>query len=315
MADVEDDYKAEESPLECRFYEDQYPEVESLVMVSVKQIADMGAYVALLEYGNIEGMILLSELSRRRIRSINKLIRVGKNEVVMVLRVDKEKGYIDLSKRRVSQEEIVGCEERYNKSKMTHSVLRHVAEQCNMPVKEVYERVAWPLYKLHKQHVYDSFRLAIQDPDGIFGKLENPLDAVAHKCLLDQIKRKLTPQPVKIRCDLEVTCFTYEGIDAIQAALMVAMDMTSDVVPIQIRLIAPPLYVMSSTTLDKVKGVALMAEAADAITAKIAESGGSCTIKMAPKVVSQKDEDEIAMMIKQVEKEQSKVDGDDDEDD
>lgn len=41
----------------------------------------MGAYVALLEYNNIEGMILLSELSRRRIRSINKLIRVGKQEV------------------------------------------------------------------------------------------------------------------------------------------------------------------------------------------------------------------------------------------
>jgi len=46
------------------------------------------------------GMILLSELSRRRIRSINKLIRVGKQEVCMVLRVDREKGYIDLSKRR-----------------------------------------------------------------------------------------------------------------------------------------------------------------------------------------------------------------------
>ena len=41
----------------------------------------MGAYVSLLEYDNIEGMILLSELSRRRIRSINKLIRVGKQEV------------------------------------------------------------------------------------------------------------------------------------------------------------------------------------------------------------------------------------------
>ena len=37
-------------------------------------------------------MILLSELSRRRIRSIQKLIRVGRNEVVVVLRVDKEKG-------------------------------------------------------------------------------------------------------------------------------------------------------------------------------------------------------------------------------
>jgi len=52
----------------------------------------MGAYVKLLEYDNIDGMILLSELSRRRIRSIQKLIRIGRNEVVVVLRVDKEKG-------------------------------------------------------------------------------------------------------------------------------------------------------------------------------------------------------------------------------
>ena len=52
----------------------------------------MGAYVKLLEYDDIDGMILLSELSRRRIRSIQKLIRVGRNEVVVVLRVDKEKG-------------------------------------------------------------------------------------------------------------------------------------------------------------------------------------------------------------------------------
>jgi translation initiation factor 2 subunit 1 len=58
----------------------------------VFQIAEMGAYVKLLEYDNIDGMILLSELSRRRIRSIQKLIRVGRNEVVVVLRVDKEKG-------------------------------------------------------------------------------------------------------------------------------------------------------------------------------------------------------------------------------
>lgn len=95
----------------CRFYEEKFPEIDSFVMVNVKQvrsslahicrqfvanlplqIAEMGAYVKLLEYDNIDGMILLSELSRRRIRSIQKLIRVGRNEVVVVLRVDKEKG-------------------------------------------------------------------------------------------------------------------------------------------------------------------------------------------------------------------------------
>ena len=39
-------------------------------------------------------MILLSELSRRRIRSINKLVRVNRTEIVMVIRVDKEKGVL-----------------------------------------------------------------------------------------------------------------------------------------------------------------------------------------------------------------------------
>merc|ERR1719160_672987 len=99
--------------MNLRMYEEQFPEIDEVVMVQVSAIAEMGAYVRLLEYNNIEGMILLSELSRRRIRSINKLIRVGKTEVCMVLRVDKEKGYIDLSKRRVSAEDVQKCDERF----------------------------------------------------------------------------------------------------------------------------------------------------------------------------------------------------------
>ena len=83
---------ADKEAFSCRMYGNRYPEVDDLVMVNVRQIAEMGAYVNLLEYNNVEGMVLLSELSRRRIRSVQKLIRVGRNEVVVVLRVDKEKG-------------------------------------------------------------------------------------------------------------------------------------------------------------------------------------------------------------------------------
>lgn len=61
-------------------------------MVNVRSIAEMGAYVSLQEYGGIEGMIMLSELTRRRIRSINKLVRIGRSECVAVIRVDEEKG-------------------------------------------------------------------------------------------------------------------------------------------------------------------------------------------------------------------------------
>ncbi len=106
----------------CRFFENEYPEVDECVTVRVESIAEMGAYVRLLEYGDKEGMVLLSELSRRRIRSINKLIRVGTNEVVMATRIDKEKGYIDLSKRRVSSEERAIEEERFTKAKAVRVV-------------------------------------------------------------------------------------------------------------------------------------------------------------------------------------------------
>lgn len=67
---------------DCRMYESKFPEVDDVVMVQVKSIAEMGAYVALLEYNGIEGMILLSELSRRRIRSITKLIKVQESGAV-----------------------------------------------------------------------------------------------------------------------------------------------------------------------------------------------------------------------------------------
>lgn len=76
----------------CRFYKHRYPKQEDVVMVNVRSIAEMGAYVTLLEYNSIEGMIMLSELSRRRIRSINKLVRIGRNECVVVIRVDETKG-------------------------------------------------------------------------------------------------------------------------------------------------------------------------------------------------------------------------------
>ncbi len=41
-----------EGRLDCRFYENQYPAVDDLVLVNVRSIAEMGAYVSLLEYNN-----------------------------------------------------------------------------------------------------------------------------------------------------------------------------------------------------------------------------------------------------------------------
>merc|ERR1719427_487327 len=189
--------------ISCRFYEQKYPEIDDVVMVNVRSIADMGAYVHLLEYNNIEGMILLSELSRRRIRSINKLIRIDRNECVVVIRVDKEKGYIDLSKRRVSPEEAIKCEDKFTKSKTVYSILRHVAEVLEYSKDEqlenLFTRTAWVFdekYKRPGYGAYDAFKQAVADPS-ILDCLD--LTEEERAVLIDNINRRLPPQAVKIR--------------------------------------------------------------------------------------------------------------------
>eukprot|EP00429_Kryptoperidinium_foliaceum_P000912 CAMPEP_0176022828 /NCGR_PEP_ID=MMETSP0120_2-20121206/11123_1 /TAXON_ID=160619 /ORGANISM="Kryptoperidinium foliaceum, Strain CCMP 1326" /LENGTH=335 /DNA_ID=CAMNT_0017355979 /DNA_START=37 /DNA_END=1044 /DNA_ORIENTATION=+ len=304
----------DKSNLNCRFYENKYPEVESVVMVNVRNIADMGAYVSLMEYDNIEGMILLSELSRRRIRSIHKLIRVNRNEVVMVLRVDKEKGYIDLSKRRVSPEDVAACEDRFNKAKAVHGVLRHLAEKRKYYLEDLYEKIGWPLYRKYG-HAYDAFKLAISEDKNAgdpFAELE--IDDELKEELKTYILRRLAPQPIKIRSDIEVSCFTYEGIDAIREALFAGMALGSDQNPIRIKLIAPPIYVLSTTTLEKEVGIALLNSAIETIKEKITLKGGKIDVKMAPKAVSLKEETELQAMMERLELENEEVDGDAPED-
>lgn len=301
--------------LNCRFYEAKYPEVESVVMVNVRNIAEMGAYVSLMEYDNIEGMILLSELSRRRIRSIHKLIRVNRNEVVMVLRVDKEKGYIDLSKRRVTPEDVQACEERFNKAKAVHGVLRHVAEKRKYYLEDLYETIGWPLYRKFG-HAFDAFKLAISEDNKDIDPFE---DIHIPDDLKEEIKtyvsRRLAPQPVKIRSDIEVSCFTYAGIDAIRDALFAGMEVGTEQSPIKIKLIAPPIYVLSTTTLEKDVGIALLNQAITVIREKIQAKGGKMDIKMEAKAVSIKEETELQAMMDRLAMENEEVDGDAPEED
>jgi len=285
-------------------------------MVNVRSIGEMGAYVHLLEYKNIEGMILLSELSRRRIRSINKLIRVGRSECVVVIRVDKEKGYIDLSKRRVSPEDIVRCEEKFAKAKAVHSILRHVAEILGYnetQLEELYTKTAWHFdEKMKKQATsYDMFKLAVNNPEILD---ECNLDEKEKDLLLTHIKRRLMSQAVKVRSDIEVGCYAYEGVDAVKNALRAGIACGNEEMPIKINLIAPPRYVVTTTTLDKDKGIALLEEALVKIEESIKKSSGIFTISAKPKVVTDYDEAQLKNLMEQAEKENEEVSGDDDED-
>jgi len=155
----------------------------------------------------------------------------------------------------VDPEDVTKCEERYNKAKAVHSVLRHVADQKKLRLETLYQRIGWPLYRKYK-HAYDAFKIALAETgEDIFDSEGVEADEETKNMLVSYVKRRLAPQPVKIRADIEVTCFTYEGIEAIRESLTIGEESGTPDVPVRIKLIAPPMYVMTSMTLDKDLGI------------------------------------------------------------
>jgi translation initiation factor 2 subunit 1 len=69
-------------------------------------------------------------------------------------------GYIDLSKRRVSAEEVVKCEEQYEKGKTVDSIISQVAKKVDVDAEKINEKVVWTLGKKYG-HAYEAFKVAI----------------------------------------------------------------------------------------------------------------------------------------------------------
>ena len=107
------------------------------------------------------------------------------------------------------------------------------------------------------------------------------LDEQTKEVLLGIIRRKLTQQAVKIRADIEVSCYGYEGIGAIKKALKAGIDCSTEEIPIKINLIAPPLYVMTTQTPERQDGIKALQDAIEKVKDVILSLDGGFQINMA----------------------------------
>ena len=64
------------------------------------------------------------------------------------------------------------------------------------------------------------------DPENVFKEID--ISEEEQKVLFESIARKMAPTPLKLRADFELTCFTYEGIDALKAALLTSKKIVND---------------------------------------------------------------------------------------
>jgi len=85
-------------------------------------------------------------------------------------------------------------------------------------------------------------------------------DIVAH-ALLKDIRRRMTPQPLKIRADVELTCFEFDGVISIKNAMRAAENVSTGACKVKMSLVASPLYVLTTQTSDKDSGILIVDEA------------------------------------------------------
>jgi len=81
------------------------PELDELVLVTVRKIMPYGAFCALDEYGGKEAFVHISEVAPRWIKNIHEFLHEGQKLVAKVYHIEAEKGQIDLSLKRVTEAE------------------------------------------------------------------------------------------------------------------------------------------------------------------------------------------------------------------
>lgn len=143
------------------YYEEVMPSEGEIVAIRVDELQEYGVSVTLLEY-DAKGMVFAQELSKKRIRSMKEVVRVGQETAATVTRVDPINKSVDLSIRVCSPEEIVKALDDYGRHKAVYNLVKRVGSQTGADIRTLFEQVVWPLTR-EKRDVYDAF-VTVNDP-------------------------------------------------------------------------------------------------------------------------------------------------------
>ncbi|MEE9223338.1 MAG: S1 RNA-binding domain-containing protein, partial [Thermoplasmata archaeon] len=104
----------------------EYPGIGDLVICSVQNVKNFGAFVSLDEFGGKEGFIHIAEVAAGWIKYIRDYVREGQKVVCKVMKVDISKGHVDLSLKQVNahqrREKIQGWKNEQKAEKLLEMV-------------------------------------------------------------------------------------------------------------------------------------------------------------------------------------------------
>ena len=191
-----------------------YPEDGELVLCTVTKIHFHSVFVNLDEYGR-SGLIHISEVSPGRIRNIRDFVSEGRKVVCKVLKVNQERGHIDLSLRRVNDNQKRLKINEIKQEQLAEKIVEFIAKKLDMPLTTLYKQVTEKLLKKY-DGLYPCFQDVVKDAE-ILTKLG--IEEKVAKTLEEAIKQRIKETEVEIKGNLTIQTYASDGVDIIKKSL------------------------------------------------------------------------------------------------
>jgi len=194
-----------------------YPEEKELVIGVVDEVFKEIAYILLPEYDNKKAFLHISEASEKWLRDIRDELKEGQLVVCKVIRVDKAKGFIDVSLRHIPPRMKKKKLFEFKRKRKIHSIAKSLAQRLGLSLREIYEQVVWPLEDKYGDAYY-AFETAAIYGDNVLKEVIKDKKLVSE--LYNEIKKKFVVKEVYLKAKLQVFCVEPDGIERIKKTFL-----------------------------------------------------------------------------------------------
>jgi len=218
-----------------------YPEQGEFVIGTVIKVQNYGAFVSLDEYPGREGFIHIAEIASGWVKRIRNHIKEKQKVVCKVMSIDKDKGHVDLSLKRVNEHQKREKIKEWKNNRKSGRLFEMLAESLQKSVDDCYDEFGKDLVQQYGS-LYKAFEETAYDPeilgeDGFNGDWIDSMKKIAEENIAIQF--------VDITGYLDVKSFEPDGIKHIRQSLQQGEKSEFDDVTIEIHYIGAPHYTIS----------------------------------------------------------------------
>jgi len=243
-----------------------WPDIGDLVVCTVVNVVDFGAFVQLDEYAKKEGLIHISEVASGWVKYIRDHVREGQKIVCKVLNVDPNRSHIDLSFKDVNEHQRRAKIQEWKSEQKAEKWLEFVADATGQDQATLDDLLTDKFGSLY--YVFEE--AAVGGPEALKG-LQH--DVAAQITLI--AKENVKIPYIYITGYVDLACPQPNGIDIIKRALKAAIKSSNDEVRFDVSYIGAPRYRIRAVALDYKKAENAMKKAASAAIGIVVNAGGT----------------------------------------